>query len=73
MKPRPQVEDEQEDKQQDAEQEQDHEECSAAVLPRSKGASLERITILQLTIAGLRQWQGAVFSNICAYLNIRRG
>ena len=41
------------------------EECSAAEPPRSKGASLERITILQLTIAGLGQWQGAVFSIVC--------
>ena len=69
MKPRPQVEDEQEDKQQDAEQEQDHEECSAAVLPRSKGASLDRITKLELTIAGLGQWRHA----ICGHMNINPG
>ena len=49
------------------------EECSAAEPPRSKGASLERITILQLTIAGLGQWQGAVFSIVCAYMNVTPG
>ena len=38
-----------------------------------EGASLERITIVQLTIAGLGQWQGAVFSNICAHMNITPG
>ena len=55
------------------EEEQQQEESSAAVPPRSQGASLERITILQLTIAGLGQWQGEVFSIICACRNITPG
>ena len=52
---------------------QGKEESCAAVLPRGKGASLEHITILQLTIARLGRWQGAVFSNICAYMSIAPG
>ncbi|MDO7681115.1 MAG: hypothetical protein MUQ52_01385, partial [Pirellulales bacterium] len=56
-----------------AKPQQEEEKCSDAVLPRSKGASLERITLLQLTIAGLGQWQGAVFTNICVHMNITPG
>ena len=54
-------------------QEPDLDEFSAAVASRSKRTTLERITILQLTITGLGQWQGAVFSSICGHMNITPG
>jgi hypothetical protein len=35
---------------------------------KSEGVTLERITILQVIIGSLMQWQGEVFSIICAYV-----
>ena len=45
----------------------------AAVLSRSRDVTLARITILQLTLASLKQWIGAVFSKICSYMDITTG